>query len=116
LHGLPVATVAPVAAVAPVATIAPVATVRLTGTKEDFITTRGKQYTNVIVTRVEPDGILVKYKSGISKLYFAELPKEVQQRFHYDPVRGTQFNVAVQAAAARFNANAQQEESRKVRR
>jgi hypothetical protein len=39
------------------------------------------------VSRVEPDGIVVKTKSGISKVYFVELPKEVQQRFGYDATK-----------------------------
>jgi hypothetical protein len=32
---------------------------------------------------VEPDGIVIKTKSGISKVYFSELPQEVQERFHH---------------------------------
>jgi hypothetical protein len=35
------------------------------------------------VSRVEPDGIVLKTKSGITKVFFAELPKDVQERFHY---------------------------------
>jgi thiol-disulfide isomerase/thioredoxin len=57
---------------------------------EDFKTTEGKEYKNVTVSRIEPDGIVLRTKSGISKLYFVELPKEVQERFHY--------NVAIAAA------------------
>jgi hypothetical protein len=45
---------------------------------DDFKTINGKEYKNATVTRVEPDGILLKTKSGISKVYFTELPKEVQ--------------------------------------
>src|SRR5262249_33471940 len=45
----------------------------------DFKTMNGKEYKDATVTRVEIDGITVKTKSGISKLYFADLPKEVQQ-------------------------------------
>jgi len=52
---------------------------------EDFKTTDGKEYKDATVVRVEADGIVVKMKSGISKLYFVELPKEVQDRYHYDP-------------------------------
>jgi chromosome segregation ATPase len=52
---------------------------------EDFKTNDGKEYKNATVTRVEPDGIIVKTKSGISKLYFTELPKDVQEQFHYNP-------------------------------
>jgi hypothetical protein len=51
---------------------------------EDFKTVNGKEYNNAEVTRVEPDGIVLKTKSGISRVYFSELPKEVQERFHYE--------------------------------
>ena len=51
---------------------------------DDFKLVSGKEYKNVTVTRVEPDGIVLKTKSGISKVYFAELPKDVQERFHYN--------------------------------
>jgi thiol-disulfide isomerase/thioredoxin len=51
---------------------------------DDFKTVKGKEYKNVTVSRVEPDGIVLKSKSGISKVYFVELPKEVQERFHYN--------------------------------
>ena len=51
---------------------------------DDFKLVSGKEYKNVTVTRVEPDGIVLKMKSGISKVYFAELPKDVQERFHYN--------------------------------
>src|SRR5262245_19998101 len=51
---------------------------------DDFKLVSGKEYKNVTVTRVEPDGIVLKAKSGISKVYFVELPKEVQERFHYN--------------------------------
>jgi hypothetical protein len=53
---------------------------------DDFKTVNGKEYKNVTVSRVEPDGIVLKGKSGISKVYFVELPKDVQERFHYNPV------------------------------
>ena len=48
---------------------------------EDFKTISGKEYKNVTVSRVEADGIVLKGKSGISKVYFSELPKETQERF-----------------------------------
>ena len=59
---------------------------------EDFKTVNGKEFKNATITRVEPDGIVVKTKSGMSKVYFAELPKEVQERFHYDPQSATAFS------------------------
>ena len=50
---------------------------------EDFKTLNGKEYKDVTVIRVEPDGILLKTKTGISKVYFVELPKDAQERFRY---------------------------------
>jgi hypothetical protein len=35
--------------------------------------------------------VLSRTKSGISKVYFIELPKEVQARFNYDPQKGAEF-------------------------
>jgi thiol-disulfide isomerase/thioredoxin len=51
---------------------------------DDFKAINGKEYKNVTVSRVEPDGIVLRTRSGISKVYFVELPKEVQERFHYN--------------------------------
>jgi len=51
---------------------------------DDFKLVSGKEYKDVTVTRMEPDGIVLKAKSGISKVYFVELPKDVQERFHYN--------------------------------
>ena len=50
---------------------------------EDFKTTSGKVYKDATVSRVEADGIERKTKTGISKVYFVELPQEVQERFHW---------------------------------
>ena len=41
----------------------------------------GKEYKDAIVSRVEPDGIVLRTRSAIVKLYFSELPKDVQKRF-----------------------------------
>src|SRR5438874_11997560 len=58
---------------------------------DDFKAINGKEYKNVKVSRVEPDGIVLVSTSRISKVYFTELPKEVQERLQYD---------ATQAAAS----------------
>ena len=50
---------------------------------EDFKTVSGKVYKDATVTRIEADGIELKTKTGISKVYFTELPQEVQERFHW---------------------------------
>jgi hypothetical protein len=64
---------------------------------EDFKTVNGKEYKDAIVTHVDPDGIMVKTKSGITKVYFIELPKEVQEHFHYDSEKAAAYS-AEQAA------------------
>lgn len=48
---------------------------------EDFKTVSGKIYKDATISHVEADGIVLRTKSGISKVYFAELPKDVQERF-----------------------------------
>jgi hypothetical protein len=62
---------------------------------DDFKTNNGKEYKNAIVTQVDPDGIVVKTKTSISKLYFLELPEDVRTRYHYDSEKAA----AAQAAA-----------------
>ena len=48
---------------------------------EDFNTIKGKEYKDATIIRVEADGIVLRTKMGISKVYFIELPKQVQERF-----------------------------------
>jgi hypothetical protein len=58
---------------------------------DDFKTTEGKEYKNATLFCVEPDGIVIKTRSGISKLYFSELPPEVLERFHFGSQWSGQF-------------------------
>ena len=50
---------------------------------EDFKTVSGRVYKDATIIHVEADGIVLRTKTGLSKVYFVELPKDVQQRFHY---------------------------------
>ena len=50
---------------------------------EDFKTTNGKVYKDATVSRIEGDGIVLRTETGISKVYFTELPQDVQERFHW---------------------------------
>lgn len=54
---------------------------------EDFKTINGKLYKNATISRVEADGIVLRTKTGISKVYFFELPKDVQERFLPSPAK-----------------------------
>jgi hypothetical protein len=50
---------------------------------EDFKTVSGKLYKSATVSRIEGDGLVLKTEKGIYKVYFTELPPEVQERFHW---------------------------------
>jgi hypothetical protein len=52
---------------------------------EDFKTITGKEYKDATITRVEGDGIVLRTKTGISKVYFVELPQDVQKKFRPSP-------------------------------
>ena len=54
---------------------------------EDCKTVKGKSYKDATIIRVEADGIVLKTKTGISKVYFIELPNELQERFHPTPAK-----------------------------
>src|SRR5213083_472632 len=69
---------------------------------DDFKAINGKEYKNVTVGRVEPDGIVLISKSGISKVYFTELPKEVQERFQYDATQAATYSAEQAASQAAF--------------
>jgi thiol-disulfide isomerase/thioredoxin len=80
---------------------------------DDFRTIDGREYKNVSVSRVEPDGIVLKSKSGISKVYFIELLPEVQNRFHYDAANAAAYSAEQAASQAAYQMQ-QAELQRKV--
>src|ERR1043166_7493721 len=80
---------------------------------DDFKTLDGKQYNNVSVSRIEPDGIVLVTSSGISKVYFTELPKDVQEHFRYDAAKAAAYSSNQAAVQAAFQKQ-QQELQRKL--
>ena len=54
---------------------------------EDFKTINGKIYKDATISRVEADGLILRTKTGISKVYFIELPKDVKERFLPTPAK-----------------------------
>lgn len=58
---------------------------------DDFKTINGKEYKNVKVNRVEPDGIVIRFSGGIVKIPLAELSVELQRKYNYDPEAAKQF-------------------------
>jgi len=86
---------------------------------DDFKTNNGKEYKNAIVTQIDADGIVVKTKTGISKLYFTELPEDVQKQYHYNPANAAAAQSAQVAAIQQTNqqieeANRQREKEKQV--
>lgn len=78
---------------------------------EDFTTVNGKEYKDATVTRIEPDGVVVKTNSGVTKIYFTELPKDVQEQFHYDAGKAASYSA--EQAASYTEYQKQQEETRR---
>jgi hypothetical protein len=77
---------------------------------EDFKTINGKEYKDATVSRVEAEGIVLRTKTGISKVYFVELPKDVQKRFHHAPASA----VAAQREPEPIKLEAKQDDSRQA--
>jgi len=78
---------------------------------EDFKLLDGKEYKNATVSRVEPDGIVLVTGSGISKVYFTELPKEVRDRFNFNPMKAAAYTARQNASEQA--AEKQREEARR---
>jgi hypothetical protein len=79
---------------------------------EDFKTINGKEYKDATITRVEADGIVLRTKTGISKVYFFELPQDVRGRFH----RGSATPSAAQHEREAVKLEAKQEGRREADR
>ena len=67
---------------------------------DDITTIKGKKYTDVVVQRVDPDGISIKHSAGLGKLYFSELPPEIRSKYGYDPEKHQKYYEAQQRQAA----------------
>jgi hypothetical protein len=65
---------------------------------EDFTLNDGREYKNVTVSRTEPDGIVVMTSTGIVKLFFSELPEDLQKKHGYDSQTAARFRAEVEAA------------------
>lgn len=71
---------------------------------DEFKTVSGKEYKNATVSRVEADGIVIRTNGGISKAYFTELPKDVQEPFHYHFAQDAHVTADGEATVAQQNA------------
>lgn len=71
-----------------------------TTSAEDLTLPNGKKFTNYRVTRVEPNGLTLTHSDGITKVFFWELPKELQTRYGYDPATAAAYHQQSRAQQA----------------
>ena len=85
------------------------------------ITTRdGITYTNAVIQRADPNGIVIEYAPrpgsvGIAKLKFANLPDELQKRYNYSATNALVFEQNHAAGIARRQQEIEQGEIEKKR-
>jgi hypothetical protein len=75
---------------------------------EDITTLSGKTYSNVTITRVEPDGITIKHSAGLIKLFYGELPEDVRARYGADPAKAREYQQAKAQAQAQREAQSRE--------
>lgn len=51
----------------------------------------GREYRNAEITGKEPDGLMVKHEGGVSKVLFANLPKEIRDKYEFDPIEAEKY-------------------------
>lgn len=88
----------------------------------DSITTRhGITYSNAVIQRADPDGVVIEYAPqpgsvGMAKLKFANLPDDLRQRYNYNAADAAAFEQNQAAGVARREAAIAQGEIEKQRR
>jgi len=61
---------------------------------EDWTTTDGKVYQNVVVLDAKPDAVTILHRDGGALVPLAKLPPAIQKRFNYDPAQARAAAVA----------------------
>lgn len=81
---------------------------------EDFKTLSGKEYKNAKVSRVEPDGIMIKFSGGIVKIPFIELSADVQKEYGYNSSAAAAYSAQEFERQAAIAEQKRAEEQRRV--
>ena len=68
----------------------------------------GHVYKNASIIRIEPDGLSIKHEGGIAKLFFSELPPDMQEKYGYDPAKATQYRQRAMQAQQQHHAQVRQ--------
>src|SRR6187397_3061588 len=93
----------------------------LDAAETNSITARdGVTYTNAVIQRADPNGIVIEYTPrpgsvGIAKLKFANLPDELQRRYNYNATDAQIFEQNHAAGVARRQEEIEQGEIEKRR-
>ena len=53
----------------------------------DITTSDGKTYHDVTIMRAEADGLVITHSGGAGKVPFLELPKDIREKYGYDPAK-----------------------------
>lgn len=76
---------------------------------ESLTNLAGTVFHEVKVIRIEPDGINIDHSGGLAKIFFRELPRDIQLKYGYDPEAAAQHRQrALEARRARQAWQAQQ--------
>ncbi|HEX2750163.1 MAG TPA: hypothetical protein VHM91_19305, partial [Verrucomicrobiales bacterium] len=67
-------------------------------TFDDLLLEDGTTLKNVVVLKVEPDGLRLEHKNGVSKVKFEELPEMVQKQFAFDRNKAEEFRLNQETA------------------
>jgi hypothetical protein len=75
----------------------------------ELTTRQGQTYKNVVILKVEPDGIIVSYQPGtagfgLAKLPFLDLPEPLRERYGYDAGKAAEFAAQRAQATAQWRA------------
>jgi hypothetical protein len=62
----------------------------------DITTQKGVAYRHCKVTRVDPDGLSVTHSTGVTRIPFEDLPKSLQQQYHYDPSKAAAYRKTIE--------------------
>jgi hypothetical protein len=81
---------------------------------DDFKTTDGKEYKNAKISRVEPDGIVIRFSGGVVKVPFAELSEELQRKYSYDPQAAAAYSAEQREQQAALALQRKADEQRKL--
>ena len=61
-------------------------------TSTNIVTTDGVCYSNVVIKRIEPDGITLLSTKGVQKIGFDKLPDELKKQYNYDSTEANNYS------------------------